>query len=67
MPFEFYEDSGGEHRWRLRSANGEVVATGEGHASEADAKRAATTSVFVGLDGLEEMAAERELRALADD
>lgn len=41
---EFYEDEAGEWRWRVKGGNGEPVATGEGHSSERDAKRA-----FVGM------------------
>lgn len=36
---EIYEDEAGEHRWRLKAANGEIVATGEGHRDEHDAMR----------------------------
>lgn len=36
MPkFEIYKDSQGEFRWRLRAANGEVIANGEGYTSKA--------------------------------
>jgi uncharacterized protein len=39
--FEVYRDEGGNHRWRLRGANGQVVASsGEDFASYADAKEA---------------------------
>jgi uncharacterized protein len=32
--FEVYQDKAGEYRWRLKSANGQVVATGgEGYTS----------------------------------
>jgi uncharacterized protein YegP (UPF0339 family) len=41
---EYYEDSAGEHRWRLKSPNGEIVATGEGHRDRTDAVRAAETA-----------------------
>lgn len=37
---DFYEDEAGEWRWRLRGANGEIVATGEGHRDKQDARRA---------------------------
>lgn len=36
---EFYKAADG-HRWRLRSANGRIVAQGEAHTSERDARRA---------------------------
>lgn len=42
MKFEIYADSGGSYRWRLRSSNGQVIATsGESFASKANAIRAA--------------------------
>jgi uncharacterized protein YegP (UPF0339 family) len=41
VDFEVYEDNREEHRWRLKAANGEVVATsGEGYASESGAEDA---------------------------
>ncbi len=34
--FEVYQDSSKEYRWRLKSANGQVIATGgEGYSSRA--------------------------------
>jgi uncharacterized protein YegP (UPF0339 family) len=39
--FEFYEDSAGEYRWRLRHRNGNIIADGgEGYASKSNVKRA---------------------------
>jgi uncharacterized protein YegP (UPF0339 family) len=36
--FEVYKDAGGEYRWRLRHANGEIIADGgEGYASKGNA------------------------------
>ena len=29
--YEVYQDASGEWRWRLKSANGEIVASGEGY------------------------------------
>jgi uncharacterized protein YegP (UPF0339 family) len=37
---EFYVDEAGEHRWRLKGANGEIVAVGEGHTTADDARDA---------------------------
>lgn len=37
---EFYVDDAGEHRWRVRGGNGEIVIPPEGHTSERDARRA---------------------------
>ncbi len=40
MPkFQIYRDSAGEWRWRLRAANGQIVASGEGYKTKAGAKR----------------------------
>jgi len=44
----FYEDAAGEHRWALKAANGEIVATGEGHTSQRDAERAFVGAVDLG-------------------
>ena len=32
--FETYQDKQGEHRFRLKAANGQVIATGEGYTTE---------------------------------
>lgn len=37
--FEVFEDKGGEHRWRLRADNGEIVAQSEGYATRPGAVR----------------------------
>ena len=37
--FELFTDKAGEYRWRLRSGNGEIIATsGEGFKAKAGAK-----------------------------
>jgi uncharacterized protein YegP (UPF0339 family) len=37
--FELYQESGGEHRWRLRVGDGQVIATsGEGYETRANAR-----------------------------
>lgn len=37
MRFELYKDDKGEYRWRLKAANGAVIATsGEGYKNKAD-------------------------------
>ena len=33
--FEVYKDAKGEHRFRLKAADGQIIATGEGYSSEA--------------------------------
>jgi uncharacterized protein YegP (UPF0339 family) len=42
MTFEIYKDKAGKFRWRLRSPNGQIVASGgEAFASKPSAKKAA--------------------------
>ncbi len=39
--FELYEDKAGEHRWRLRHDNGNIIAdSGEGYSSKSNARDA---------------------------
>ena len=41
LKFELYEDKAKEHRWRLKAANGKILATaGQGYKAKADAKNA---------------------------
>lgn len=49
-----YVDDAGEHRWRCRTANGETVASGEGHTSARDARRAAAGAAMALVDALVE-------------
>ena len=38
--FQIFQDKSGEYRWRLKSANGQIVATsGEGYKQKADAQK----------------------------
>jgi uncharacterized protein YegP (UPF0339 family) len=37
--FEVYEDKAGGWRWRLKAANGEVVAQGESYTSKSHARQ----------------------------
>ena len=37
--FEMYADKAGKCRWRLKAANGEVIAIGEAYESEASCKK----------------------------
>jgi uncharacterized protein YegP (UPF0339 family) len=40
MTFELYKDKAGEHRWRLKHGNGNILATSsEGYASKASAMK----------------------------
>lgn len=43
--FEVFEDSDGDYRWHLKSANGRVIAQGESHSRERDAWRAVETVI----------------------
>ena len=36
--FELYKDARGEYRFRLKAANGEVIATSEGYKTKASAE-----------------------------
>lgn len=36
-----YQDDAGQHRWRRKASNGEIVASGESHLRRRDAQRAA--------------------------
>lgn len=41
MYTHFYEDAAGEWRWRLKAANGKIIAdSAEGYASQSNAQRA---------------------------
>ena len=44
---EKYEDAAGEWRWRLKAANGQIIATsGEGYNSKSNAERAIDTVIY---------------------
>ena len=51
--FEIYADSKGQFRFRLKAANGEVVATGESYVSKA--------GVLKGVDAVKRAAAAAEI------
>jgi uncharacterized protein YegP (UPF0339 family) len=51
--FEIYEDGKGEFRFRLKAANGEVVATGESYKTK--------SGVINGIDAVKRAAAEGEI------
>lgn len=51
--FEVYEDKGGKWRFRLKAANGEVIATSQGYSSKASAKN--------GVDSVRRHAAEADI------
>jgi hypothetical protein len=55
--FEVYQDKAGKHRFRLKAANGEVVAVGEAYESKSGAhagceavQRAADSASIVDVD-----------------
>ena len=51
--FEIYQDGKGEFRFRLKAANGEVVATGESYKTK--------SGVINGIDAVKRAAAEAEI------
>ncbi|MFT4963216.1 MAG: hypothetical protein ACI9PP_000482 [Halobacteriales archaeon] len=57
--FEIYEDEGGDHRWRLRHRNGNILAT----ASQGYASR---TGVWDGIESVKRNAPDAELEATED-
>lgn len=48
---EILRSRNGEYRWRLRAGNGEIVASGEGHTTESDSKRAWRTVERIVIEG----------------
>jgi uncharacterized protein YegP (UPF0339 family) len=51
LKFEVYPDKAGKHRWRLKAANGETLATGgQGYQAKADAKRGVQSVQKSGTD-----------------
>ncbi|WP_460797008.1 YegP family protein [Microbacterium sp. GXF0217] len=51
--FELYQDKGGDYRFRLKSGNGEVIATGQGYSSKSGALN--------GIDSVRRNAADAEV------
>lgn len=41
IKFEIYQSRDDKYRWRLKAANGEIVAIGEGYATKSNARRSA--------------------------
>lgn len=39
MRFEMYKDPSGQYRWRLKAANGEIIASGEAYKNKADCQK----------------------------
>lgn len=56
--FEIYKDMKGEFRFRLRSRNGEIVASGESYKTRADAKR--------GIEAVRRAAADAKIEDLTE-
>jgi uncharacterized protein YegP (UPF0339 family) len=54
--FETYQDSRGEHRFRLKAANGQIIATGEGYSSEAALKN--------GIEAVKKYATSAEIKTI---
>ncbi|MFT3861184.1 YegP family protein [Micropruina sp.] len=57
--FEVYEDAAGKFRFRLKSGNGEVVATGQAYTTLAGAK-AGVSAVQRAADGAAVVELEKE-------
>ncbi len=51
--FEVYKDAKGEYRFRLKAANGETVATGEGYSSK--------QSCLKGIESVKKAASSAEI------
>jgi uncharacterized protein YegP (UPF0339 family) len=51
--FEVYQDKKGEYRFRLKAANGQVIATGQGYKSKA--------SCLNGIDSIKKNAPDAEV------
>lgn len=51
--FELYTDKSGEYRFRLKSGNGEVIATSEGYSSK--------SAALNGIDSVRRIAADAEV------
>lgn len=51
--FQVYQNRKGEHCWRLKAANGEIVASGEGYTRRGDVTRGikAVISAVVAIAG----------------
>jgi uncharacterized protein YegP (UPF0339 family) len=56
--FELYNDKAGKYRFRLKAANGEVIAVGEAYESKASAKN--------GIDSVKSNAVGAEVVDLTD-
>ena len=66
--FEFYQDKAGEHRWRLKDTNHEVVAdSGEGYGTSRDAKAGADVFTRLGPDAAEHEVESKDGRASNPD
>lgn len=50
--FQLFVDVNGLHRWRLRAANGEIVAQSEAYRSKRDAERAKQDAVAAFLSAV---------------
>lgn len=40
MKFEMWKDASGQYRWRLKAANGEIIASGEAYKNQSDCEHA---------------------------
>lgn len=71
--FEFYDRQDGDHAWRLRAKNGEIVSSGEGYTTESDARRGRRTMLRCAIEAaeaegiLEDVLAELDLFLVSYD
>ncbi len=56
--FEYYQGKDGKWRFRLKAANGEIVAVGEGYATEEGVKRGIEAVIRAALDAVVEKVSE---------
>lgn len=54
--FETYQDNLGEHRFRLKAANNQIIATGEGYSSEA--------ALMNGIESVKRYATSAEIKLI---
>ena len=54
--FEVYKDAKGEHRFRLKAADGQIIATGEGCSSEA--------TLMNGIESVKRYATSAEIKLI---
>ncbi len=64
--FEIYKDQSGRYRFRLKSRNGEIVASGDSYPTKADAKKG-VAAVKRAADGAEVVDLTEPMRIMRHD